>query len=265
MDRRFKKIFSVLFALLIGIGVVFFAWKSGTVTYTGNAPSDNSWKDTLNVVPQVDSLKTLIASQESFVGNDATTTVDIVARNLLTSYALAQRNNMSTTTLRDNDIEAIAEEAVSKIALPQATQFTIKNLNISSDNSPSAIDAYMKELGTAVKTFASSQTQSDTDVAFAIPKTGDDTKRLLGIARNISNYEKLIRGLLTIKTPSVVTQPHLHLVQKYANIQARIKPMADIFTDPLRGLAALAEYRGEIAGFNIIAEEYTDYISRHQQ
>lgn len=264
MDWQLKKIFSVLLALLVGVGVIFFALKSDTITYTGNTPGNDLWKDALSVVPQADSLKTVNASQNDLATNDATTTVDIVARNLLTNYALVQKSDMSTTTLSDANIKAIAQTTVGKIKLPEARQFTAKDLIISSDNSSAGIAAYMKEVGDLVKVFASSQTKNDIEVVFAIPKTGDDTKRLADIEKDISRYEKLIKGLLAVKTPSLITEPHLHLVQKYANIQAGIKPMADIFTDPLKGLAALAEYRGEIAEFNLIAKEYADYISKNQ-
>lgn len=265
MDWQFKKIFSVLFALLVGVGVIFFAWKSGVITYTGNTLGDNSWKDSLSIVPQIDPLKTIDASQGDFMVSDATTTVDIVAQNLLTNYALAQKSDMSTTTLSDANIKAIAQTAAGKINLPRATQFATKDINISNDNSSIAIAAYMEKVGNLVKTFTLSQTKNDIEVVFAIPKKGDDRERLVGIEKDFSRYEKLVKGLLSVKTPSVIALPHLHLVQKYANIQASIKPMADIFTDPLKGLAALAEYRGEIAEFSILAKEYADYISNNQQ
>lgn len=265
MKWQLKKIFSVLFALLIGVSVVFFAWKSGSVTYTGNTTDNNLWRDALSVVPQDDSLKTINASQGDLTANDATTTVDIVARNLLTNYALAQKSDMSTTTLSDANITAIAQTAVGKIKLPEARRFTAMDINISNDNSSVGVDAYMKEVGSLVKTFTLSQTKNDIEVVFAIPKTGDDTKRLADIEKDISRYEKLIKGLLVVKTPSLINLPHLHLVQKYANIQASIRPMADIFTDSLKGLAALAVYRAEIAEFNLIAKEYADYISNNQQ
>lgn len=266
MNWQFKKIFSVIFALLIGAGIIFFAWKGGTVIYTGDSSSVNNttWKEVLSVIPQNDTLKLLSSSQDGSEAGEATTTVDIVARNLLTNYALVQKNNMSTTTLSDADAIAIAQIAVSKINLPEARQFTVKDLNISSDNSSTALDTYMKEIGSLVQVFTLSQTKNDIEVAFVIPKTGNETKRATGVAQNIAHYEKLIKGLLATKTPSLLTQPHLHLVQKYANIQATILPMAGIFTDPIKGLAALSEYRGEVAGFSILANEYSNLLSKNQ-
>lgn len=267
MDRRFKKILSVLVAVLIGAGIIFFAWRSGSAVHTESslsAKSGDAWKDSLSVVPQTFSTETKGLPQVEATGIGATTTTDIVARELLTNYALAQKSNMSTTTLSDEEAQAIAQTAVDKIDLPRAKQYTEKNLNISGDNSASAISVYSKEIATLAQTFAMSQTKNDIAVAFTIPKTDGDTKRLAGIAEQIAHYEKFIRGLLALKTPSLIAQPHLHLIQKYADIQVTIEPMANIFTDPLKGLAGLAEYRQQIAGLPLITEEFQTSFSKIQ-
>lgn len=265
MNKQYKKILSVLFAILVGAGIIFFAIRGGNTANTETALDGNSWKDSLSVVPQTNALKTLSASQGSVAVGDATTTADIVARELLTNYALAQKNNMSTTTLSDADAIAIAQTAVSKINIPEAKQFTANDINISNDNSSSSVATYMKEIGALTQAFTLSQTKNDIEVAFAIPKAGDNIKRLADIAQNIAHYEKLIGGLLAVKTPSLISSLHVRLLQKYANIQANIKPMADIFTDPLKGLAALAQYRREVAEFGILANEYNSYLPKSQQ
>lgn len=265
MSKQYKKIFSVMFAILIGAGIIFFAWKGSAVNYSANSLSvkNDAWRDSLSVVPQTDFLKTLSASRGSGVENTATTTADIISRELLINYTLAQKN-MSTTTMSDTEATAIAQIAVSKINLPQSKQYEVANLNISNDNSSSSIATYMKEVGALTKAFTLSQTKNDIDVAFAVPKIVGVAKRESDIAQNIAHYERLIKGLIATRTPSSIAQPHLHLVQKYSNLQANIKPMADIFTDPLKGLAALAQYRKEFAEFTILASEYARYVPKNQ-
>lgn len=261
MDRQFKKIFSVLIATLVGAGIIFFTWRGVSTTYTETSASGNEWEKSLAVVPQPSTLKTISAARSALGENDATTTSDILARELLANYALVQKGNMSTTTLSEAETMAIAQTAISKIDLPQAKQYTVDDLLLSSDNSSTAIDRYMEEVGALVQTFTLSQTRNDIEVAFVKPGI-NDTKRQVGIQANIAHYEKLVKGLLSTKTPALLKVPHLDLIQKYANLQASIKPMAEIYTDPLKGLAALATYRKEVADFIVLANEYASYLPK---
>lgn len=258
MDQRLKKIFTVLFAILVGASIIFFAWRGGSVEYKEDPSSveSNAWKDSLSVVSQADFLKTLNSSRGEDAVNTATTTLDAVSRELFINYTTAQRLNMSTTTLSDIEAKAIAQTAVDKIVLPKARQFTVKDLNISRDNSPAAIETYSKALGSITQAFAKAQIKTDIEVVFAVPKEGVDARRTSLIAEQSSHYDKFIKGVLSVKIPSLLAGPHLHLLQKYANIQVTIFPMAEIFTDSLKGLAALAEYRKEVAGLPSITEEY---------
>lgn len=267
MNKRYKKIFSVLFAILIGIGIIFFAWRGNTVTHTEDIEiaDDGSWKKGLSVVPQTDLLKTLSSSQWSDVVNNATTTSDIVSRDLLINYVLAQKLNMSTTTISDSDAKAIAQNAASKISLPKARQYTEKDLFISGDNSPTALVEYSKTVDAILQEFAKSQTKNDIEVAFALPNVVGETKRLSDIDQNISHYDKLIKGLLSTKTPSALSVAHLHLIQKYSNIKNMIKPMSEIFSDQLVGLSALSSYRQEIADLSLIIDEFKIALSKIQQ
>lgn len=255
MDWQIKKTFSVLFAVLVGAGVILFAWKGDSVIYSGSVSGNSLWKDSLKIIPQSNTLTTISSSQGS-AGGEATSTADIVARTLLANYALAQSANMSTTTLSDSDATAIARSAVSKIKLPQAVQYTIKDLVISGDNSAEALNTYVKTLTSLLQTFVSSQTKNDIAVAFTVPSSLDNSERLADIAKNIAHYTKLIKGLLSTKTPSSFAKPHLLLIQKYADIQANIQPMSEIFTDQVLGLAALAQYRNEISELPLIAAEF---------
>lgn len=265
MDKRFKKIFSVLVAVLVGASIIFFAWKAGVVNYSEEISSvDNTgWKDSLSVVPQTDLLKTLSAYNKEGEINTATTTTDIVARELLINYALVQGTNMSTTTLSDYDARVIAQTAIDKIEIPNAKQYAEKNLNISANNSPEAITAYVKEINDLIRAFNLSQNGDDISVVFAVPTSEIDIKRTQKISQTVSQYQKLITDLLLVRVPSALARPHLLLVQKYANIQATLKPMSEIFTDPLKGLVALSNYRNEISGFDLIAKEYeTSFLKK---
>lgn len=261
MDRQFKKTFSILFAILMGAGIILFAWKGESLQYIGDTVKNNAWLDSLKIIPQANTLKTTDASKSNLRGEEATTTVDIVGRALLTNYALLQSANTSTTTLSDQDAITIAQTAVGNIRLPEPKQFSLKDIPVSSDNSSAAVDSYMKKVGDLVQIFTLAQTRNDVEVAFALPGA-NGVNRTASIEENISHYEQLIQGLLTIRTPSLLALQQLHLIQKYANIEATIRPMAEVFTDPIKALAALAQYRREVADFTILAKEFADHLPR---
>lgn len=267
MDKRFKKIFSVLFATLVGTGIVLLALKGSSISSTNTSSSygdgNSVWKDALTVIPQASPLKTTSVSREEWGKGTATTTVDIVSRELLFGYALAQ-SKMSTTTMSDAEALAVAQTVVEKIELPQAKQYSEKNLTIVSDNSPESLASYSKAIVALTGAFTTAQTRTDLDAVFTTPEVGGDTKRLAGISENIALYDKLIKGLLAVKTPSLIAPLHLRLLQKYANIQAKVRPMAEIFTDPLKGLRALSEYQNDVNDIILIAKELQTLLSKNR-
>src|SRR3989344_5842653 len=63
MNKQFKKILSVTLALIVGFGIIFFAWKStapaGNKVSFEPAISGDSWKGSLLAVPQTSSIKNL--------------------------------------------------------------------------------------------------------------------------------------------------------------------------------------------------------------
>lgn len=269
MNWPVKKIFLVLFAILIGASIVLFAWKGSelvsTATPDSTSPSENAvgWEKSLAVVSQDRPSKTASISLFDPVAEkdyEAKTATDIAARTILSNYAFVQSQNSATTTVSDEEAVAIAKSAITKIGIPQATQYSVKDIRISTDNSTSATESYSKSIAVILKTFAAAQTKTDIEVAFAEPKEGEEEKRLSAIAKNISNYEQLIKSLLALKTPSRFTQIHLHLLQKFANIQVLIDPLAEVYTDPIKALAALDQYRREIETLPLLTKEFRAYF-----
>ena len=260
MNKQFKKILSVTLALIVGFGIIFFAWKStapaGNKVSFEPAISGDSWKGSLLAVPQTSSIKNL---EQNVAGAEATTTTDIIARELLVSYALAQQN-MSTTTLSDAEAQALAQMLVEKIKLPQGVVYSTKNLVMSSDNSDSSFAAYAKRVGDIMQAFSTAhKTNELAIVANAI--TTKDEAELRGLAIIITEYRGLQKSLLAVSTPSLVAPLHLRLVQSYSNIEAAIIGMQKIISDPVIGLAAFTQYKKESNILRTINAEYQNYTS----
>lgn len=262
MSSQFKKIFSVALALVLGLGIIFFAWGRGAslgnkVSFEPTINSE-SWKDSLLTSPQTSLAKIKSVAQKE---QEATTTTDIVGREFLVNYGIMLQSR-ATTTLSDADTATLAQMFTAKIEPAQRPQYTRKDLNISEDNSSEATTVYATSLTAALHIFSTSQTKSDLDIIFELPGEKDDQK-LAELAQDISRYKKLERALLSLKTPSGVAPLHLRLVQSYANMGNDIKIMADFFNDPLKGLGALAQYRRETQTLGSLAEEYRTYLSKN--
>lgn len=265
MDQQVKKIFSVALSLLVGLGIIFFAWKGGVPTSNkfslDPAAGGTSWKDSLSVVPQASSTETLGVARGS-TSVLATTTSDIIAREMLTNYALLARSN-ATTTLSDAEVQTLAQGLVEKVGIIQGKQYAAKDLKVSLDNSPAALATYSNEVVRIINILVASRTKGDLEVAFMDPRVDAAAKRT-ALEQNAAHYEKLIRGLLNTKTPYGIAPLHLHLIQIYSDIETSVGVLADVYTDPIKGLAALGQYRKEVDDLVALSGEYSDYLSKNK-
>lgn len=257
MDRQFKKIFSVAFALIVGVGIIFFALKGvglsdNKVSFEPTVIGD-AWKDSLLTIPPS---KTLDEVRKNLT-TEATTTADIVARELVTNYTLVQQNR-ATTTLSDADAQSIAQMLVDKIEVPKGTIYSAKDINISNDNSSASIANYIKSIDETMKVFSLSRTTNEVVIFTEALSTKDETK-LQGLVPIITGYKNLQKNLLAVTTPSTIASLHLRLVQSYANIESAITSMQKILTDPMLGLAAYAQYKKEIDILRTLDTEYQEH------
>ena len=258
MKQQYKKLFSIVLALLVGVGIILFSWGGELLTQksASGERGDSAWKDALRIIPR-DSSSNTLGAQRGNTQSEATTTTDIIARNLLVDYALLQKSS-ATTTISDTDAQMIAQSLVNKVELPQATTYSLKNLNISTDNSDAALAAYSEKVSGAMQSFTSVHITNELALV-TTALTTKDARKLEGLGKIATQYAGLKKNLLAIKTPSVVAPLHLRLVQSYANIEVLVIAMQKLFTDPMQGLAALTQYKKETAALEAIAKEYRDY------
>lgn len=266
MKEQSKKILSITLALLLGTGIILFAWKGDSILNTSPQKTDADTQDAVRVVPRGTSPKTLGA--RNIYGNpvdsaptegSATTTTDALARNLLVDYALTQKD-MGTTVWSDADADALAKELIEKIELPKAVQYTIKDLNILDDNSDATLFTYGEGILKILSLLSASRSAGMNEVAiFTDAVNNKDAKGLEGLTPIIAKYAEIKNSLLALKTPSGIAPIHLHFVQNFANIENDITSMQKIFSDPAQGLAGLIEYKKDIAALSATGKEFQNY------
>lgn len=234
-----------MFAVLVGVGIVFFAWIGGRVASTENSSlGSNKWKDALSVIPQTFTSKTLSVSSGKIEMNteDATTTTDIVARKLLLEYANSQKG-ATTVELSDTDAQNIASRLTQDLKLPQKKEYVLSDLNISTDNSYEANLLYMTTLSTLLKNYVTTG-QKETELTILLSAmTTKNSITLNKLKDKVVIYQNLIKNLLSLKTPSLIASLHLRLVQDYEALRSGTVGLQSMLTDPVVGIASLAEYR----------------------
>lgn len=259
MDQQFKKIFSVALAVIVGVGIIFFALRG--IGLRDNKVSfepmiiDGSWKDSLLTIPSSKALDVLQNNQII----EATTTADIIARELVANYALVQQSR-ATTTLSDTDAQSIAQMLVDKIDIPKGTIYSANDTRTSNDNSSAAITNYINNVSEIMQNFSLSHKTNEVVIFKESLALKDETK-LQGLASIAIEYKNLQKNLLAVSTPSTMASLHLRLVQSYSNIESAVTSMQKILTDPILGLAAYTQYKKENDVLSALDTEYQSYGS----
>lgn len=268
MNANFKKIFSIAVALAVGSVIIVFAWKGDLLTSTKvlkeEVTDNDDWKNSLLVVPQTNIVKTLV-SQNTLGGEiksenveyNATTTTDTLARKLLVSYALTQKS-MATTTWSEADADALAQDLIEDVKLPKAKQYTVKDLNITSDDNGASFALYGEKIVQLMELLSSKEV-SNVATIFTNALSSNNQKKLDELTPIIAEYSKATKTLLTIETPSGLASIHLRLVQSHANTETAVILMQNMFNDPVQGLAGFIQYRKETESLIKIGNDYQNY------
>jgi hypothetical protein len=269
MVWKFKKIIPLSVALILGSGIIFVAAQKnyfpGNTSKTFTDMEDGSWEDALSIISQETSSPLRIARQDSIKGSTTqvllpATATEALAREFLLDYVTTARVK-GGVVISDEEARATALRLMQKTKISQGKQYHASDLRISPDNSPLEIDIYATNIKKAMVIFAESATKSDIEIVYMSPNERGK-ERQTEYDRTSARYAKLVKDLLATKTPSRMASLHLRLVQGYANMQHNLTAMMSVFADPIKGLAALGEYRAEVSNLIALAKEYEAYLTQ---
>lgn len=251
MLQNYKKTLVVILSVIVGGGVIFVAWQNASSTPKKNLTesektgqfSQRDWRDALKVIPG-DSLYPSLLGARSGINSSttlATTTTDRLGRELLASYALAQKT-IGNQPMNDADTKTLSDILADKAMIDTTVkQYSKKDLKVVSA-SASALTTYQKELSKLLADFSAKNTLNEVKVVAEAVEKNDNTK-LAPLTSTVSSLQKLVNSLLAMKTPETITTFHLILVQNYALIHSGVKDMQQIVDDPVVGMRGIAKYR----------------------
>lgn len=256
-----RRLLFLALAILLGVGIIFFAWR--TVSFqddslesegigTGTLNENGSWREALKVIPQ-DSLTRLLGANAGNASSTvATTTTDILGRELLTSYALAQKS-IGDTPMTDADAKAISDILAGKVMDDTMVKtYTEKDLIIVATNN-SSLNTYQKALATALGNFSRKNTADELKIVLdAVEKR--DAAKLAPLAGTVKNLQTLVDALLAMKVPRDTAVLHIFFLNNYTLILSGVTDMQRIVDDPALGMRGVAKYQEGMNAITRFAE-----------
>ncbi len=268
MNQQSKKTLSIILAVLVSVVIIFSALskKLGVGGYSFLSKQQGAQtSDTLQVVAGNSTDKLIMAApiQNQIVLGDsskadksanASTTTDLLARQLLANYA-ANIQTSGTTTLSNAQAEAQARVLAQGIDVPQGTRYTTLDVSVSEDNSAAAITAYATETTKIIKAFLATKKTNDLVIMFEGSQNNDKT-RTADIEHAASLYTKLIHDISAIKIPSLFAPLHVRLIQDYSDMQNGLRIMKYLYTDPVKALVGFRQYQGAANDLFSLQKDY---------
>ncbi len=273
MKWQLKKFFPIFLATLLGGAVIVVAVKGGRifgVNASSSAPqkgSDNSWRSALSIIPG-DKSRTRIEKSSVTIEYDpslsATSTTGIISKKLLLEYSALQKKT-GNAELSDSDAETIATALAREVKLPGKTWYTSSDLNISKDNSASALEAYKSALTVLANELIAAnrknaRNKEDVLSVVTVASEMQNSSILEKLDPIIARHQTLAGNLLVLKTPSTATELHLRLLQSIEDLRAAMVGLQKLVADPIVGITAIGEYQKGATELYATVDEYNSFF-----
>lgn len=246
-----KKIFSVAFSLVLGLGIILFAWKIGSPTNDISSKPNDSTNGSLVAIPQ-GGTQTLGYNSSNTNGGlyEATTTTDYVAQQIVLNSMLKEDEN-STATFENPDPGALAQElAQAALTDPNMKKYTEADLLLTTDSSAAAFNTYKENVINALKTLIKENPVNEI-LVISTAIGAKDQAALAPLAVSVKANKNFLKTILAIKVPPAAVKAHLTLVQAYYSMLSGEIDIQQIITDPLLGMRGTAKYK---YGLSLLSE-----------
>lgn len=278
MAQQIKKFFPIFLATLLGGAVIVVAVKGGSIfginasSFASQKGSDDSWKSALSIIPG-DKSRTRIEKGSVTIETDpslsATSTTGIISKKLLLEYSALQKKT-GNAELSDSDAETIATALAQEVKLPAKTWYTSSDLNISKDNSASALEAYKNALTVLANELTAANkkdvgNKEDVLSIVTVASEMQNSKILEKLDPIIARHQTLTENLLALKTPSTATELHLRLLQSIEDLRAAITGLQKLIVDPIVGFTAISEYQNGATELYATVDEYNSFFGTTDQ
>lgn len=250
MLAHIPKKYLIVASTIFGVSLIGTALLIQNGFFTTKKPTNNSWIKGLSFIPGETSVKTLteedVESSGIFVPI-STTTTGIIAQEAFLNTAMHQAS-ADGDIVDDTSAQNIADAIIAKSADKNPVKmYSRGDLRIVSTNQET-FNAYKTDLSQALLVFSQENKLNELEVATRAIQSKDQ-KSLDALKAGIPSYKTLIKKLLEMNTPDIMSDVQLFLVQGYALALSGVEDMSYGLSDPARGIVGVGKYN---QGFEFI-------------
>lgn len=193
-----------------------------------------------------------ISNASSSENEEVLTATDKIARDFFARYMELRQMGMSKDKYSQNEL--VGQVLSSGIVIGSPKKYTERDVIVTTENSLEGIKKYGDDVGRIFKTNTLTESRNEA----AIAKDALDTEnygKLGEIDPIIKSYQNIISALLKVKTPSLMKDKHLSLVNSISELLFSATSLRKIDVDPVLGIKGLSEY---IIGFKDLNSSIND-------
>ena len=222
-------------------------------------PENPNWRNELSGVSQNTTFNTT-PTQTSESALTESTLTDTVSTAFISNYlALKQNGNLNSTSAQD-----LIDKTISYIGQnsSQVTKISESQLNVVADNGNQSIMDYGENFGNIIKNNTHKEVENELEIIMDAMNSKDSLK-INELNNIIAVYEKTFHELIKIPVPKTFVKVHLNLVNSINGIYLALTEIKNVFSDPIRGLTALKNYKENATIFIQAKKALIDFILKN--
>ena len=261
-----KNVFSIL---IICLGLILAVWIVNAQMTIGQKKIYSVGVGVANSEPENNILNgwdTFATTTESLVGQDTETVYENdgtitgqLAQDFFSQYFQLTQGGQQQLT--DEEASQLAQNTLANgnYTQTEGTQYSYYDLKISKETSVSLAQQY----GSSVEQILTKNSPpTDEDVLTVLNravKSGNESD-FAPIDTIIKSQKQTLADMLKLQIPSDAVIIHLNLINSISNLLSNTEAMRNAITDPIRGFAALSQYRKHIADMKTATVNINSYL-----
>lgn len=169
------------------------------------------------------------------VVSEPLTETEKLGRVILTQYAKLKQSGQSTN---EEAIKQMADQILTQEVYAEdlAKVYTLKDIRISPNNTPSAIKEYGNKFGEIIRKYGPKR--NDASIALEGIRNGTDDY-VTELQSNVAHYQSILRLLALIPVPSTLSSAHVSFMNGISKTQFIANSLATTANDPIKSMVAL--------------------------
>ncbi len=233
-------------------------------------PTDSTttaeWQKILTTLDPQNNTVTVVGTNKGSVNipPEDTTLTNQMAKDYFSQFLIAQKNSSDGTVSAD-DAATIAQNTLSMPDYIKSTgvQYTTNNLHISTLSDTATVKKYSDDLIKITKNRSPKTSRNEYDILSDAVKL-NNPKILTELDPIIAGYRGIVSDLVNMTIPKDAVSVHLGLLNASSNILENIEAMRVAFTDPVKSLPGISQYKQHATDLSNTINALQTYLKSKQ-